>query len=161
MKIIRKKTSFIVFLILAVMISTASIGAIKKEAAMQIQPMVVMEFLENAKKNNSWKVAFATAEHEQVVFMNISTLTNPKNEIGMEVHPFDQVILIVEGNGKAILNNKTSLVKEGDMIFIPQGNQHNVINLNKNKELKLISFYSDNDIPKNAEYKKKTDEPKE
>jgi mannose-6-phosphate isomerase-like protein (cupin superfamily) len=160
MKII-KTTTFIVSLILTIMISTASISAIEKEIAVQIQPMVVSGFLEKAKKNNSWKVAFATGENEQVVFMNISPLTNPKNEIGMEIHPFDQVILIVEGNGKAILNNKTSLVKDGDMIFIPKGIQHNVINFSKNKDLKLISFYSDNDISKDAEYKKKADEPKD
>ncbi|MBN2478879.1 MAG: cupin domain-containing protein [Parachlamydiales bacterium] len=161
MKIGSKKSTFIVSLILTLMISTASLGAMEKETSSQIQPMVVKNFFKQAKKNNSWKVAFATAEHEQVVFMNISPITNPKNEIGMEVHKFDQVILIVEGSAKAILNNTTSLVKEGDMIFIPKGTEHNVINKSQRKKLKLISFYSDNDIIKGAEYKKKSDEPKE
>lgn len=124
----------------------------------QIQPRVVEQLFEKARKNDNWKVAFITGEEEQIVFMNVSPLTNPNNEIGKETHEFDQVIVIVQGNGKAILNGKTSLVKEGDMIFIPTGIEHNVINLDQNKGLKLISFYSDTDIPKDTVYKKKTDE---
>ncbi len=124
----------------------------------QTEPMVVQQLLEKAKKNTNWKVAVATADHEQVVFMNVSPSTNPDNEIGMEVHPFDQAILIVDGNAKAILNGEATTVKSGDMIFIPEGTKHNVINLNKNKPLKLISFYSENDIPESSKFKVKADE---
>lgn len=119
---------------------------------------VVPRFFDEAKKNTNWKVAFATAKDEQVVFMNISPKTNPRNEIGVEVHSFDQVILIVEGKGKAILEGKMSLVQSGDMIFIPAGTVHNVINLGQDKELKIISFYSDTDIPEGAVFKRKVDE---
>lgn len=122
-------------------------------------PSVTQNIIEEAKKNNNWKTAFATGDEAQVVFMNVSPLTNPKNEIGMEVHPFDQVILIVEGTGNAVLNGKTSAVKSGDMIFIPKGVQHNVVNGDKTKGLKLISFYSKTDIPKGSAYKKKSDQP--
>jgi len=45
------------------------------------------------------------------------------------------------------------------MIFIPQGTQHNVINLNQKDDLKIISIYSDTDIPANSVYKKKEAEP--
>lgn len=125
----------------------------------KFQPVVAKNFLAEAKKNKNWKTAFATGEHEQIVFMNVSPLTNPKNEIGVETHPFDQVILIVEGTGKAILNGKSSEIKEGDMIFIPKGTEHNVVN--SGHELKLVSFYSDTDIPKDAAYKKKADQPED
>lgn len=125
----------------------------------KIQPMVVTQFFEKAKKNINWKTAFVTGKHEQIVFMNVSPLTNPENEIGMEEHSFDQVLLIVEGRGKAILDNQTSSVNEGDMIFIPQGTLHNIINLDREKGLKLISFYSDTDIPTGAVYGKKADAP--
>lgn len=145
--------------LIMIMISTASIKA--AEVDDEFRPMVVQQFFEEAKKNKNWKSAFATGKHEQIVFMNISPLTNPNNEIGMEIHPFDQVILIVSGKGNAILSGNSSLVNSGDMIFIPQGTPHNVINLDKKKELKLISFYSENDIPNGAAYKKKTDQPEE
>lgn len=155
-KIIRKKQTLIIASVLASIIAAASIHA--AEAAVEFQPMVVEQFFEEAKKNKNWKTAFATGMHEQIVFMNISPATNPNNEIGTEVHPFDQVILIVEGKGKAVINDQTSLVKQGDMIFVPLGTSHNVINLDKKRELKLISFYSATDIPKGAVYKKKADQ---
>lgn len=123
------------------------------------EPSVVPQLVDEAKKNNHWKIAFLTGKHEQIVFMNVSPQTNPDNEIGMEEHPFDQAILIVEGRGKAVLDKQTTNVKEGDMIFIPQGTPHNVINLREKKSLKLISFYSDNDMPAGAIYKKKADAP--
>lgn len=158
-KTIRKKVALIVASLTIAMIGIAPISA--EEVDGEFQSMVVRNFFEEAKKNNNWKTAFATGKNEQIVFMNVSPLTNPNNEIGMEVHPFDQVILIVKGTGKAILNEKTSMVKEGDMLFIPQGMSHNVINLDKKRELKLISFYSDTDIPKGAVYKKKADQPED
>lgn len=139
-----------------------SLDAVEKEIVNnEIKPVVVTQFLEKAKKNNNWKTAFVTGKHEQIVFMNVSPLTNPDNEIGMEDHPFDQVILIVEGRAKAILGKQTSIVKEGDMIFIPQGMPHNIINLDQSKGLKLISFYSETDIPSGAVYGRKADAPKD
>jgi len=124
-------------------------------------PLVAHRIFEKAKENNNWKAAFATAKHHQVVFMSVSRETNPKNEIGMETHPFDQIILIAEGNAKADLNGKISDVKSGDMIFIPQGTPHNVINSSPTDALKIISIYSDMDIPANSTYKEKSEEPKD
>ncbi len=121
-----------------------------------MKPFVAQEFIEEAKKNSAWKMAFATAKHEQIVFMCVTPSTSEKNEIGMEVHPFDQVILIVDGSGKTVLNGKETDFKAGDLIFIPEGTQHSVIN--QGKELKLISFYSATDIPAGTVYKKQSDE---
>ena len=147
--------------IVALIFNISAEAADKKNGNENIQAIVIQQFVEEAKKNDNWKIAFVTGKNEQIVFMNISPRTNPSNEIGEEIHPFDQVILIAEGNGKAILNGKISLLKTGDMIFIPQGVAHNVINLEKEKELKIISFYSNNDIPEGAVYKKRTDEKQE
>lgn len=124
-------------------------------------PTVTPQIFSKALQNNNWKQAFLTGEHAQIVFMSISPLTNPNNEIGMEKHKFDQIIIVVSGNAKTVLDGKTSAVKEGDLIFIPKGTEHNVINTNSDKALKIISFYSDNDIPANTIYPKKADEPKE
>lgn len=151
--------AFSVVLLLTGFVPAVSLHADdNNSAAGDFQPMVAKQFLEEAKKNTNWKTAFATGKEEQIVFMNISPLTNPNNEIGTEVHPFDQVILIVQGSGKAILNGNTSSIKSGDMIFIPQGVEHNVTNSDPKKELKLVSFYSQTDIPKGAVYPKKSDQ---
>ena len=119
--------------------------------------MISHHFIQKAKANENWKWSFATGENAQVVCMTISTKTNPKNEIGKETHSFDQVILVIEGSGIAELNGKTSSVDTGDMIFIPQGTVHNVVN-SEEKALKIISFYSSNDMPSNTMYKTKKDE---
>lgn len=122
--------------------------------------VVIQQVFNEARSNDHWKSAFLTGKHAQIVFMNISPSTNPKNEIGMEVHPFDQVILVVQGNGQAILSDKTWVINQGDLIFIPQGVHHNIINLTPNNApMKIISFYSNQDIPARAIYPKKMDEP--
>lgn len=124
------------------------------------QPMVAEQIFDKVHNNNNWKSAFATGKQAQVVFMSVSPATNPNNEIGMETHKFDQIIFVVEGDGKAELNGKVTPIKSGDMIFIPLGTAHNIINQNKEKELKILSVYSGNDIPAGSVYKKNTDEPK-
>ena len=123
--------------------------------------VITQQIFEKAKNNENWKVAFATGKDAQVVFMNITPDTNPNNEIGMESHKFDQVIFVVEGQAKSILNGKDSTVKAGDMIFIPQGIPHNFVNLNTNKPFKIISVYSATDIPMDSVYKKKSDTPED
>lgn len=127
----------------------------------QNKAVVTNQIFEKVKQNKNWKLAFLTAKDAQVVFMTISPDTNSNNEIGMETHKFDQIIFVVEGDGKAVLNGKSIMVKPGDMILIPQGVEHNVINLNAKNPLKILSVYSATDIPANTAYKKKSDVPKE
>lgn len=123
--------------------------------------VVIEQVFNQARSNDNWKSAFLTGKHAQIVFMNVAPSTNPTNEIGMEIHPFDQVILVVQGNGKAILSGKTWIINSGDLIFIPQGVHHNIINLTPNNaSMKIISFYSSQDIPAKAVFPKKLDEKK-
>ncbi|HSW86574.1 MAG TPA: cupin domain-containing protein [Rhabdochlamydiaceae bacterium] len=156
--IIKKNAVVIVALFATAMISSASLVADEPMPEGEIKPVVVKQFLAEAKKNKNWKTAIATGKHEQIVFMNICLHTNPNNEIGTEVHPFDQVILIVEGQGKVVMNGSSAIVQSGDMVFIPEGKSHNVINFDDGRALKLISFYSNIVIPKDAAYKTKADE---
>jgi len=156
------KASFFITLCLFSFTPTLSFAETQANPAnSQISPVITNQIFQAAKKNDNWKFAAVTGKNAQVVFMSVSPQTNPKNEIGMETHKFDQVIFIAEGNAKAVLNDKTSIVKSGDMIFIPQGTPHNVINLNSNKPLKIISVYSETDIPANSVYKTMSDTPPE
>lgn len=125
--------------------------------ANNINPVINSNIFQEAKQNDKWKSAFLTGKHAQIVFMNVTTKTNPNNEIGMETHKFDQIIFVVEGQAKSILNGKESIVKEGDMIFIPEGTAHNFVNLSKEKPFKILSVYSNTDIPAGSIYKKKSD----
>lgn len=158
--LISRKSQSIANLFRTFILSTLFITATHANAAtVQISnPTVTPQIFEKAKENTDWKFAYLTGAQAQIVFMNISPATNPKNEIGVETHPFDQIIFIVAGNGEALLNGKSMNVNTGDMIFIPKGTQHNVINLNKNQPLKILSIYSQMDIPANAVYKTKSED---
>ncbi len=151
------KAFWVVMLLSVVVIPGLAFASLNTSSSLS-SPMAAPQIIEKARKNNNWKFAFATGKHAQIVLMSVSPETNPKNEIGMETHPFDQVIIVASGDATAILNGQSSNARSGDLIFIPLGTPHNVVNLNANKPLKLISIYSDTDIPANAVYKKKSDE---
>ncbi|KTC79117.1 cupin domain-containing protein [Legionella cherrii] len=156
------KGFFISIVLLSTAIATSSFaGSEESTVDNKLNAVITPKIFEMAKKNENWKLAFVTGKDAQVVFMNITPKTNPKNEIGMETHKFDQVIFVVEGQAKSVLNGKKSTVTAGDMIFIPQGIPHNFINLNASKPFKIISVYSATDIPEHAAYKQKSDMPGE
>lgn len=162
MRTIGIKIAFISTLLVSGFISP-SLFAGSKETAInnKINAVISPKVFEMAKNNENWKLALVTGKDAQVVFMNITPKTNSNNEIGIETHQFDQVIFVVEGQAKSVLNGKKSTVTAGDMIFIPQGIPHNFINLNVKKPFKIISVYSATDIPENAAYKQKSDTPQE
>lgn len=142
-------------------LATSCINGLSFANTTQASAEVSSQIFDKVKQNDNWKLAFLTAKDAQIVFMNIFPSTNPNNEIGMETHKFDQIIFVVEGNGKAILDGKTTMVKSGDMIFIPQGVEHNVTNSNAKKPLKILSVYTSTDIPANSAFKKKSDVPQD
>lgn len=146
------KKTLIVFILAASCVNEPSFASTD-----QARAEVSSQIFDKVKQNDNWKLAFLTAKDAQIVFMNISPSTNPNNEIGTETHKFDQIIFVVEGNGKAILDGKTTMLKSGDMIFIPQGVEHNVTNSNAKKPLKILSVYTSTDIPANSAFKKKSD----
>ncbi|MBL7479556.1 cupin domain-containing protein [Legionella bononiensis] len=156
------KTTLISTLLMSTLIATSSFASSKESVAdNKINAAISPQIFEMAKKNENWKLALVTGKDAQVVLMNITPKTNPNNEIGVETHQFDQVIFVVEGHAKSILNGKNSTVTAGDMIFIPQGIPHNFINLDAKKPFKIISVYSATDIPENAVYKHKSDMPQD
>jgi quercetin dioxygenase-like cupin family protein len=162
MKIKKIKSTFISALLVSTLIATSSFASSDESTVSgKINAVITPKIFEIAKKNETWKTARVTGKDAQVVFMNINPKTNPKNEIGMETHTFDQVIFVVEGQAKSVINDKSTTVTAGDMIFIPQGIPHNFINISTNKPFKIISVYSATDIPENATYKHKSDTPKD
>jgi mannose-6-phosphate isomerase-like protein (cupin superfamily) len=94
---------------------------------------------EKTVQNDYFRQVLHTAQHSQLVVMSLL----PKEEIGMEIHEIvDQFIRIEEGEGKAILDGKTYLLKSGSAIIIPAGTKHNVLNTSSKKKLKLYTIYS-------------------
>ncbi len=80
-----------------------------------------------------------TGQHAQLVLMCLQA----NEEIGEEVHEIvDQFLRIEEGRGKVILNGEEYPLKDGDVIIVPAGMKHNVINTQSGKPLKLYTVYS-------------------
>jgi mannose-6-phosphate isomerase-like protein (cupin superfamily) len=82
----------------------------------------------------------------------------PKEEIGMEVHDtVDQFFRFEEGEGKVIINDTEYEVKDGDVVIVPAGSQHNVINTSESEDLKLYTLYSPPNHPDGTVHETKAD----
>lgn len=93
---------------------------------------------EDTINNENFRKVLYTAEHMQLVLMTLK----PNEDIGEETHStIDQFFRVEKGNGKSIINNIEYDLKDGDVIIVPAGSRHNIINTGK-KELKLYTLYA-------------------
>lgn len=91
------------------------------------------------KANTNFRKVLYTGKHSQLVLMSLA----PNEEIGMEVHKDnDQFFRFEAGQGKCIIDGTEYEVKDGDVIIVPAGAMHNVINLSSTEALKLYTLYS-------------------
>lgn len=89
--------------------------------------------------NENFRQVVYTAKHSQLVLMALK----PNEEIGMEVHDEnDQFFRFESGVGKVFIDGNEYLVKDGDVIVIPSGAEHNVINTSGTESLKMYTIYS-------------------
>lgn len=90
------------------------------------------------KQNEFFRQVIFTGPNSQLVVMSIP----PGEEIGEEVHPkTDQLLVIVDGEGQAVLDGKRQPADEHNVIFVTAGTAHNIQNTGR-KDLKLFTIYS-------------------
>ena len=90
-------------------------------------------------KNNDFRQVIYTAPHSQLVLMALK----PSEEIGMEVHPDnDQFFRFEEGQGKVFIDGNEYDVNGGDVVIVPAGSEHNVVNVSSTDYLKMYTIYS-------------------
>ncbi len=91
-----------------------------------------------ARENEEFRRVVMTGEKMQVVLMSI-----PEGEdIGAETHEgHDQVLIFVQGTGKAMIGDVETPVADGDLSFVPSGAHHNFINDGQGP-LKLYTMYA-------------------
>ena len=93
---------------------------------------------EAARTNTDFRRVVATGPHSQLVTMSIP----PKEDIGSEVHPgTDQMLFIVAGAGRAVVDNESIAVKENDVVLVPAGAMHNLVNTGR-EDLRLFTVYA-------------------
>lgn len=104
--------------------------------------------IEYLSQNNKYyrRVLFTTQEM-QLVLMSLK----PLEEIGEEIHPkTTQFIRVEKGMGLAIIDNVEYEISDGDVVVIPGGTLHNIINSSDTHPLKLYTIYSP---PEHDDYK--------
>jgi mannose-6-phosphate isomerase-like protein (cupin superfamily) len=89
-------------------------------------------------ENNNFRKVLYTGKHLQLVLMSLKV----GEDIGEETHHnIDQFFRFESGNGKCIIDETEYIVTGGDVIIIPSGAKHNIINTDNNTELKMYTLY--------------------
>ena len=88
-------------------------------------------------ENKKFRKVLYTGKHLQLVLMSLKV----GEDIGAETHPDnDQFFRFESGSGKCVIDGNEYKVKDGDVIVVPAGARHNVINEGVN-ELKMYTLY--------------------
>ena len=89
-------------------------------------------------ENNNFRQVLYTGKHLQLVVMCLKG----GEDIGAEVHlNNDQFFRFESGSGKCIIDTNEYLISEGDVIVVPAGATHNIINTNVEIPLKMYTIY--------------------
>lgn len=90
-------------------------------------------------ENTNFRKVLHTSEFQQLVVMSIPV----GGEIGREIHDEnDQFIRIEAGKGEAMIDGRVIKLGADDVIIIPKGSVHNVVNKSRDADLKLYTIYS-------------------
>jgi mannose-6-phosphate isomerase-like protein (cupin superfamily) len=90
-------------------------------------------------ENNNFRKVLYTGQHIQLVLMSLK----PGEDIGLETHTEnDQFFRFEKGQGKVVINETEYAVGDGDVIIIPSGAQHNIINVSETEDLQMYTIYA-------------------
>ncbi len=104
--------------------------------------------------NNYFRQVLYTGAHSQLVLMCLQ----PGEDIGEEVHGnVDQFFRFEQGEGKAILDGEEVVFKADDVVIVPAGTNHNIINTSMTDPLKLYTIYSPANHPDGTVHKTKAE----
>lgn len=111
----------------------------------------IQNIVEKARQNKYFREVLESGKHTQIVVMNLGV----GEEIGAETHPDnDQILYMVEGEGKAILDGTEQTFSKGDIFLVRAGVHHNFINTGSTA-LKIITTYSPPHHPQGTIHKTK------
>jgi mannose-6-phosphate isomerase-like protein (cupin superfamily) len=114
--------------------------------------MAARNYIELTRRNDAFRQTVETGEHAQVVVMTIQ----PGEDIGEETHDGDQILLFVEGEGRAVLAGDEEPVRPGDLVFVRAGTLHNFVNVGP-EPLRLVTIYAPPEHPDGTVHETKAD----
>jgi mannose-6-phosphate isomerase-like protein (cupin superfamily) len=113
----------------------------------------IVPIVKRALNNDAFRDTVITGKEAQVVLMTLQ----PGEEIGAEVHDdHDQILILVEGNGQAVLSGQAREVGTNDLVFVHAGVEHNFINTGS-RPLKLYTVYAPPEHPAGTHHDSKTE----
>lgn len=99
----------------------------------------IADIEEKTVSNANFREVLFTGRYMQLTVMSL----RPGEEIGEEVHDgIDQFIRVEEGEAGLLLGGKKHRLEDDDVVVIPAGVRHNIINTSDSKDLKLYTLYS-------------------
>jgi mannose-6-phosphate isomerase-like protein (cupin superfamily) len=105
-------------------------------------------------ENLDFRRVLFTGSNMQLVVMSLK----PGEEIGWEVHDsVDQFFRIEGGQAQFQLENGHFDLQEDEVIIVPAGTKHNVVNTSEAEELKLYTIYSPPNHPEGTVHRTKED----
>jgi len=105
-------------------------------------------------ENENFRKVLYTAPNLQLVLMTLK----PGEEIGMETHEHgDQFFRVEGGEGEAILDGETHKLGDGDIVVIPAGVEHNIVNTSGNEALRVYTIYTPPEHPDGTIHKTKAE----
>lgn len=91
-----------------------------------------------AKQNTDFRQVLSTTEHTQLVLMTL----RPGEDIGAEVHRGgDQILVNIDGDGRAVLDGVEYPFVTGDVAMVPEGLEHNIVNTSAGP-MRLATVYA-------------------
>ncbi len=94
--------------------------------------------VKETQENTNFRKVLFTGLKSQLVVMSIP----PGGEVGEETHKYtEQTLFFLSGTGEAILNDKISPVKAGDVVVVVPGTKHNFKNTGTHP-LKIYTTYA-------------------
>lgn len=90
-----------------------------------------------ARENQDFRRVLYTTKNTQLVLMTVQ----PGDDVGLEVHDLDQVLVFVSGQGKSYLGGKEGSIGPGTVTVVPAGTEHNFVNTGSDP-LRLYTVYS-------------------
>jgi mannose-6-phosphate isomerase-like protein (cupin superfamily) len=77
------------------------------------------------RENPVFRRVLATSDHCQLAVLSLE----PHEDIGEEIHTADQIFLFLAGHGEIVLDGRRTHVLTDDIVVVPGGVRHNVVNL--------------------------------
>ena len=106
-----------------------------------------------AKENTYYRNVLYTTKHSQLTLMAVPIGT----DIPKEIHKVDQIFVIVEGSGKALVDGSTVDLAPDTVLIVPARTEHTISNTG-NTPLKLYTFYAPPQHPAGTIDKTREDE---